>query len=56
MDAEQKYTEVEFTNFQVDSEFLYKLDDLPRPYGIQIAHQLNVNANTLPEKMDGYST
>ena len=27
MDAEQKYTEVEFTNFQVDSEFLYTLDN-----------------------------
>ena len=53
MDAEQKYTEVEFTKFQVDSEFLDTLDTLPRPYGIQIAHQLDINAESLPEK-DGW--
>tara|TARA_R110002020_G_scaffold240245_5_gene452961 strand:- start:1038 stop:1397 length:360 start_codon:yes stop_codon:yes gene_type:complete len=53
MDAEQRYIEVDFTNFQVDTEFLYMLESFSRPYGVQIAYQLERNAELLPEK-DGW--
>ncbi len=54
MGAEQKYIEVDNTKFEIDHQFLERLQELPLEYALRIAHQVDINAHLLPEK-DGWA-
>ena len=54
MDAQQRYIEVDNSRFDVDSELVEKLKDIPFNYALQIITQLDFNARLLPEK-NGWS-
>ena len=54
MGVKQKYIEVDNSKFEVDGEFVNRLQELPFSYALQIITQVDCNAYTLPEK-DGWA-
>ena len=54
MGVEQKYIEVDNSKFEVDGEFVSRLEELPFSYALQIITQVDCNAYLLPER-DGWA-